>query len=44
MTKKEVEGDYEANTGKVTVETFKKQSLSPEETVGAFRASREAAT
>jgi L-ribulose-5-phosphate 4-epimerase len=31
MTKKEVDGDYEANTGKVIVETFKKGELSPEE-------------
>jgi L-ribulose-5-phosphate 4-epimerase len=31
MTKKEVDGDYEANTGKVIVETFKKGDLSPEE-------------
>jgi L-ribulose-5-phosphate 4-epimerase len=31
MTKKEVDGDYEANTGKVIVETFKKQNLSAEE-------------
>jgi len=30
MTKKEVENDYEANTGKVIVETFKKASLSPD--------------
>lgn len=30
MTKKEVENDYEANTGKVIVETFKKESLSPD--------------
>jgi L-ribulose-5-phosphate 4-epimerase len=31
MTKKEVENSYEANTGKVIVETFKKGDLSPEE-------------
>jgi L-ribulose-5-phosphate 4-epimerase len=31
MTKKEVENDYEANTGKVIVETFNKGELSPEE-------------
>ena len=31
MTKKEVEGDYEANTGRVIVETFKKDNLSAEE-------------
>ena len=31
MTKKEVESDYEANTGKVIVETFKSGKLSPEE-------------
>ena len=31
MTKKEVENDYEANTGKVIVETFKKSDVSPEE-------------
>jgi len=31
MTKKEVENDYEANTGKVIVETFKNDKLSPEE-------------
>jgi len=30
MTKKEVENDYEANTGKVIVETFKKESISPD--------------
>jgi L-ribulose-5-phosphate 4-epimerase len=30
MTKKEVENDYEANTGKVIVETFKKEGLSPD--------------
>jgi L-ribulose-5-phosphate 4-epimerase len=30
MTKKEVENDYETNTGKVIVETFKKESLSPD--------------
>ena len=30
MTKKEVENDYEANTGKVIVETFKSAKLSPE--------------
>ena len=30
MTKKEVENDYEANTGKVIVETFKKENLSPD--------------
>ena len=31
MTKKEVEGDYEANTGKVIVETFTKSKLSSSE-------------
>jgi L-ribulose-5-phosphate 4-epimerase len=31
MTKKEVETDYEANTGKLIVETFKKDGLSPEQ-------------
>ena len=31
MTKKEVENDYEVNTGKVIVETFKSAKLSPEE-------------
>jgi len=31
MTKKEVENDYEANTGKVIVETFKTQKLSADE-------------
>jgi len=31
MTKKEVESDYEANTGKVIVETFKSESISPDE-------------
>jgi L-ribulose-5-phosphate 4-epimerase len=31
MTKKEVDSDYEANTGKVMVETFKKDNLSSEE-------------
>ena len=31
MTKKEVENDYEANTGKVIVEAFKKDGVSPEE-------------
>lgn len=31
MTKKEVDGDYETNTGKVIVETFKKGGLSPDE-------------
>jgi len=31
MTKKEVDSDYEANTGKVIVETFKKGGISPEE-------------
>ena len=31
MTKKEVENDYEINTGKVIVETFKSGKLSPEE-------------
>lgn len=31
MTKQEVEGDYEANTGKVIVETFKQGGLSPDE-------------
>ena len=30
MTKKEVENDYEANTGKVIVEAFKKGDISPE--------------
>jgi L-ribulose-5-phosphate 4-epimerase len=30
MTKKEVETDYEANTGKVIVETFKKGGISPD--------------
>jgi L-ribulose-5-phosphate 4-epimerase len=30
MTKKEVDSDYEANTGKVIVETFKNEKLSPE--------------
>jgi len=30
MTKKEFENDYEANTGKVIVETFKKENLSPD--------------
>jgi len=31
MTKKEVENDYEANTGKVIVEAFKKDGISPDE-------------
>lgn len=31
LTKTEVEGDYEANTGKVIVETFKKGNLSADE-------------
>ena len=31
MTKKEVDGDYEANTGKVIVETFKKGGVSADE-------------
>jgi L-ribulose-5-phosphate 4-epimerase len=31
LTKKEVESDYEANTGKVIVEAFKNDGISPEE-------------
>ena len=31
MTRKEVENDYEANTGKVIVEVFKKDGISPDE-------------
>jgi len=31
LTKKEVDGDYEAGTGKVIVETFKKEGISPDE-------------
>jgi L-ribulose-5-phosphate 4-epimerase len=31
MTKAEVEGDYEVNTGKVIVETFTKNKISPGE-------------
>ena len=31
MTKNEVDGDYEANTGKVIVEVFKEKGISPED-------------
>ena len=30
MTKREVENDYETNTGKVIIETFKKEGISPD--------------
>jgi L-ribulose-5-phosphate 4-epimerase len=36
LTRKEVAGDYEKNTGLVIVETFRKKRLSPEEVAGVL--------
>lgn len=36
LTEKEVKDDYEVNTGKVIVETFKERNLSPEEVPGVL--------
>jgi L-ribulose-5-phosphate 4-epimerase len=36
MTRQEVEGDYEANTGLTIVETFRVQKISPEEVPGVL--------